>query len=90
MSGFVFSADWHLSYGTWAGKPSLVGDSYYSLRQIIDYCIEHDCSLIAGGGTAGLLYSGTARTSKAFGAWVIRAWWESGMDERPRMADACP
>jgi DNA repair exonuclease SbcCD nuclease subunit len=49
MSGFVFSADWHLSYGTWAGKPSLVGDSYYSLRQIIDYCIEHDCSLIAGG-----------------------------------------
>ena len=49
MSGFVFSADWHLSYGTWAGKPTLVGDSYYSLRQIIDYCIEHDCPLIAGG-----------------------------------------
>jgi DNA repair exonuclease SbcCD nuclease subunit len=49
MGGFVFSADWHLSYGTWAKYPTLVGDSYYSLRQIVDYCIEHDCPLIAGG-----------------------------------------
>lgn len=49
MSGFVFSADWHLSFGTWASHPALVGDSYNSLRQIVDYCIEHDCPLIAGG-----------------------------------------
>ena len=49
MGGFVFSADWHLSFGTWAKHPTLVGDSYHSLRQIVDYCIEHDCPLIAGG-----------------------------------------
>jgi DNA repair exonuclease SbcCD nuclease subunit len=49
MSGFVFSSDWHLSYGTWANHPTLVGDSYHSLRQIVDYCIEKNCPLIAGG-----------------------------------------
>lgn len=49
MGGFVFSADWHLSYGTWAKHATLVGDSYHSLRQIVDYCIEKNCPLIAGG-----------------------------------------
>jgi DNA repair exonuclease SbcCD nuclease subunit len=49
MSGFVFSADWHLSFGTWANHPTLVGDPYHSLNQIIDYCIEKNCPLIAGG-----------------------------------------
>tara|TARA_Y100001938_G_scaffold136815_1_gene200165 strand:+ start:16902 stop:18062 length:1161 start_codon:yes stop_codon:yes gene_type:complete len=49
MSGFVFSSDWHLSFGTWSSHPDLVGDPYYSLRQIVDFCIEHSCPLIGGG-----------------------------------------
>ena len=49
MSGFVFSADWHLSFGTWAKHATLVGDSYHSLRQIVDYCIDVNCPLVAGG-----------------------------------------
>jgi len=46
---FVFSADWHLSYNTWARYPDLTGDSYYGLRQIVDYCLKHKLPLIAAG-----------------------------------------
>ena len=46
---FVFCADLHLEDGAWSSKPTIYGDSYYSFKQIVDYCIEHRLPLILGG-----------------------------------------
>lgn len=46
---FVFCADLHLEDGAWSTRPSIYGDSYYSFKQIVDYCIEHKLPLILGG-----------------------------------------
>ena len=46
---FVFCADLHLEDGAWTTRPGIYGDSYYSFRQIVDYCIEHKLPLILGG-----------------------------------------
>lgn len=46
---FVFCADLHLADGAWTSRPAIYGDSYFSLRQIIDYCIEHNLPLVIGG-----------------------------------------
>jgi len=46
---FVFCADTHLADGAWASRPAIFGDSYYSLEQIIDYCLAHSLPLVIGG-----------------------------------------
>ena len=33
---FIFSSDWHLSFGTWGKHPSLTGDPYAALHEIVD------------------------------------------------------
>lgn len=43
------SADWHLERNAWAKHPTLAGDSYYGLQQLVDYCLNHDLPLIAAG-----------------------------------------
>lgn len=46
---FVFCADLHLADGAWTSRPAIYGDSYYSLTQIIDYCVEQALPLVIGG-----------------------------------------
>lgn len=46
---FVFCADLHLADGAWTSRPGIYGDAYFSLRQIIDYCIAHKLPLVIGG-----------------------------------------
>lgn len=46
---FVFCADLHLADGAWTSRPGIYGDSYYSLKQIVDYCIQHTLPLVVGG-----------------------------------------
>lgn len=46
---FVFCADLHLEDGAWASKSSIYGDSYYSFKQIVNFCIENKLPLILGG-----------------------------------------
>jgi hypothetical protein len=46
---FVFCADTHLADGSWTTRPSIYGDAYYSLEQIVNYCIERYLPLILGG-----------------------------------------
>jgi len=46
---FVFCADLHLEDGAWSTRPGIYGDSYYSFKQIVDYCITCKLPLILGG-----------------------------------------
>lgn len=46
---FIFSSDWHLSFGTWGKHPSLTGDPYAALHEIVDKCLEYGVPLIAAG-----------------------------------------
>jgi hypothetical protein len=46
---FVFCADLHLADGAWTSRPGIYGDSYYSLMQIVDYCLAHSLPLVIGG-----------------------------------------
>ncbi len=46
---FVFSADLHGAEGAWSNRPTIVGDSYASLRQIVDYCLQYRLPLVLGG-----------------------------------------
>ena len=46
---FVFCADTHLADGAWTSRPAIYGDAYYSLQQIIDYCISANLPLVIGG-----------------------------------------
>lgn len=46
---FVFCADLHLADGAWTSRPGIYGDSYYSLQQIVDYCIAQNLPLVIGG-----------------------------------------
>lgn len=46
---FVFCADTHLADGAWSSRPAIYGDSYYSLQQIVDYCITNRLPLVIGG-----------------------------------------
>lgn len=48
-SGFIFAADIHLSKLTWQNKPDMIGDSWRSFMQIIDYALEHKLPIILGG-----------------------------------------
>src|SRR4051812_41387979 len=44
----ALTADWHVSTGAWRSK-GVCGDSYHSLRQVVDYCLEHNIPLIGAG-----------------------------------------
>lgn len=46
---FVFCADLHLADGAWTSRPAIYGDSYYSLTQIVDYCLVSRLPLVIGG-----------------------------------------
>lgn len=46
---FVFCADTHLADGAWTSRPAIYGDAYYSLQQIVDYCIAAKLPLVIGG-----------------------------------------
>jgi len=46
---FVHSSDWHLSTLTWKHRVTLTGDSLFSLQQLVDFCIDNGCPLIAAG-----------------------------------------
>ena len=46
---FVFCADLHLADGAWTSRPGIYGDSYYSLAQIVDYCVKHKLPMVMGG-----------------------------------------
>ena len=45
MAGIVFGADPHLSRLTWADRPTIVGDAFYSLHQVIGFCLQHGAEL---------------------------------------------
>jgi hypothetical protein len=49
QNSFVFAADLHLSISAWANCPTLYGDSYESLKQIVDFCVLHQRPLLLGG-----------------------------------------
>jgi len=49
MAGVVFTSDWHLSSRTWAHRPRLVGDTDFSLWQIVSFCLKHQAAMIAAG-----------------------------------------
>jgi len=46
------SADWHLQNRAWtlAAGRDISGDSYYSLKQIVDHAIEHEVQAVVGAG----------------------------------------
>lgn len=45
----VLSSDWHLSPFSWKKHPNVHRDSYYSLQQIVDLCVQLNVPLIAAG-----------------------------------------
>jgi len=47
---FIFSADLHLQPYAWASHPSLRGDSYFGLNQILQTAKRYGCKLILLGG----------------------------------------
>lgn len=46
---FVFTADLHLQPNAWVKHPTLRGDAYSSLQQIVDYCFYGNLNLFVGG-----------------------------------------
>jgi hypothetical protein len=46
---FIFSSDWHLSFGMSGKHPGMVGGSYAALHEIVDLCLTHNVPLIAAG-----------------------------------------
>lgn len=45
---FVAASDWHVAESAWKRR-GIDGDSYFSLRQIIDFCLQHEVPLVAAG-----------------------------------------
>lgn len=45
----AISADWHLDRYAWAKHPGLAGDSYFSVSQVVNYCVNNQLPLIAAG-----------------------------------------
>lgn len=88
MSGFVFSADWHLSDRTWAHRPRLSGDAEFSLWQIILFCLEHRLPLIAAGdlfdkdGPDPTAVGGLIRSMDAMQAAGLPVYYIQGQHER--------
>jgi len=49
MSGFVFTADCHLSRLIWNKRPTLVGDSWLAFTALVDHCVQQRAPLLIGG-----------------------------------------
>jgi len=49
ITNCVFAGDLHLRQQAWNTRPELAGDSYESFIQIIEYCVQHNSSLILAG-----------------------------------------
>ena len=49
MAGISFVADPHLSRLTWADRPTIVGDSFYSLHQVTHHCLTNRSALVLLG-----------------------------------------
>ncbi len=45
----AYTSDWHCSRSAWKRVDHPEGDSYCSLRQIVDFCLEWKTPLVAGG-----------------------------------------
>lgn len=52
----VISSDHHLKETTWASHPNMRGDTFYSLQQIVDYCVNHELSLSLLGDVFDVKY----------------------------------
>jgi hypothetical protein len=46
---FVFAADLHIQPCAWVKHPTLRGDAYESVTQIVDYCLQNRMPLVLGG-----------------------------------------
>ena len=55
----VFAADLHLSDCIWSTHPSIAGDSFYALQQLVDLAIKHNCPLLLAGDVLELMRTGS-------------------------------
>lgn len=46
---FVYASDLHLADGAWTSRPAIYGDAYYSLDQLIYYCVHARKPLVLAG-----------------------------------------
>jgi len=63
----IIAADLHLSDSIWANYPSLRGDSFYALSQVIELARKNGCPLVLAGDNLELLRS-TSLTSSTVSA----------------------
>lgn len=59
QSAAIIAADLHLSEHVWPRRPSITGDSFYALTQVIDVAVERRCPLILAGDVLELMHSGS-------------------------------
>lgn len=45
----AMTSDWHLAPGAWRRPNTPKGDSYFALRQIVDYCLDQHICLVGAG-----------------------------------------
>lgn len=55
----VFAADLHISDYIWSSHPSIAGDSFFALKQVVDIAITHACPLVLAGDVLELMRTGT-------------------------------
>ena len=46
---FVYASDLHLADGSWTSRPAIYGDAYYSLEQLVFYCVAAKLPLVLAG-----------------------------------------
>ncbi len=51
MSRYILAAtsDWHAALGAWVRRPDIRGDAFFALRQIYQFCMEHQVDLLGAG-----------------------------------------
>lgn len=52
----ILTSDWHYQKYAWSKYPTLYGDSYYSVSQIIDYAVVHHLPVFAAGDLVDKIY----------------------------------
>lgn len=62
----VDSSDWHLERYAWAKHPTLAGDAYFGLQQVISFCLDNSLPLIAPGDLFDKNYPDSYSVSVAF------------------------
>ena len=45
----VHTADWHVKAHTWSNRPDIKGDSEFSIKQIVDFCLKTKADLLVAG-----------------------------------------